>query len=50
MQGITSGIIEELQSLLETAKQMEARYLSEILALEKIVNRTQKCLPEVVAR
>lgn len=35
---------------MENAKQMETRYLGEILALEKIVNRTQKCLPVVVAR
>ena len=41
------AVIEELERLLEVAKEMESRCLSEILSLEKMVNCTHKCTPYV---
>ncbi len=41
------AVIEELERLLETAKQMESRCLGEIIALERMVNKTQKCILQI---
>jgi hypothetical protein len=41
------SLIEELERLLDVAKEMESRCLSEILSLEKMVNCAQKCTPYV---
>jgi hypothetical protein len=41
------AVIDELEALLQNAKEMESRCMSEILALERMVNRVQKCVPYV---
>lgn len=38
------AVIEELEHLLENAKDMESRCMGEVLALERMINRGQKCI------
>jgi len=50
MQNAVEEVTNELEMLLAKTKELESKYMGEILALEKVVNHSRKTIPEVVRK
>lgn len=50
MESILEDIVEELELTLERAKSLEAKYMGEILAIEKVINVTHKTIPQIIKK